>query len=357
MSAHRSPLKILFLLNLIGTSCRERAPSPPPMRPERAPLQVDVAPAAVREDPPYAGIPSAHVAASGCRFVGTTGDELHLAYRGERFAVATTTSPITLTLGEGGRLSSIVFSIFGWDLDAGMPDDGVPLHAQEPLGFADVYDPFSDVALSWETKPTFRVAAPTIAGPSFIGPRPTLTPRCDAVGLTMHEFPERPRPPVPATWSELIEDTGLSATAMGPAVAMLPKGVRVATYGSSGARTEVVYRKEGFWRGWVARQSLRASPAEVRVGRLSGRHVSPRRFKGFKCPSPIILYLRKAGDHFPIAAIGVVRAHVSFQEDREGYRVLAGEQRTKSSDPGTFVVEETFELVVEGTATAQCSSD
>ncbi len=327
------------------------------MRPERAPLQVEVGPAALRHDPPSAGIPSAHVPATGCRFVGATTAPLPLAFRGEIFAVATTPKPVTLTLG--GRSSSIVFPIFGWDLDVGIEEDGVPLHAQEPLGFAGVYDPFSAVDLHWKTTPTFQLLAPIVVGPSFVGPPPILQPRCEAVGVAEHSFSERPRPPVLATWYELIEDTRLSATETGPAVAILPKGAAVAAYGKGSANVEVVYRKDGFWRGWVARTSLRAGPPDGRFGRFSGRHYSPRRFAGFKCPSPLPLYLRKAGDHFPIATLGFVRAgaHVAFETAQDDYRPLADEQRTTSSEPGTFVRNEAYELVVDEAAAAGCISD
>lgn len=355
MTVRGTPLTALFLLPLLGTGCRTQAPSPP-LPPERSPLQVDVAPAAPRGDPPSAGIPSAHVQATGCRFVGATAAPLPLAFRGEIFAVATTPKPVTLTLG--GRSSSVVFSVFGWDLDVGMEEDGVPLHAQEPLGFAGVYDPFSAIDLHWKTTPTFQVLAPFVVGPSFVGAQPTLQPRCEAVGLAEHTFPERPRPPAAVTWYELLEDTRLSATETGPAVAVLPKGAAVAGYGK-GANIEVVYQKDGFWRGWVARASLRAGPPDRRFGRLAGRHFSPRRFVGFKCPSPIPLYLRKAGDHFPIATVGFVRAgaHVAFETAQEDYRRLADEQRTTTSELGTFIRNEAYELVVEEAAAAACTTE
>lgn len=353
MTVRGTPPIILLLLPLLGIGCRTQAP---PLPPERSPLQVDVAPAARRVDPPFAGIPSAHVPATGCRFVGATTAPLRLAFRGELFAVATTPKPVTLTLG--GRSSSIVFSVFGWDLDVGMEEDGVPLHAQEPLGFAGVYDPFSAIDLHWKTAPTFQVLAPIVVGPSFVGAPPTLQPRCEAVGLAEHNFPERPRPPAPATWYELAEDTELSATETGPTVAVLPKGAAVAGYGN-GSKVEIVYRKDGYWRGWVARTSLRAGSSDVHFGRLAGRHYSPRRFEGFKCPSPLALYLRKAGDHFPIATLGFVRAgtHVAFETAQEGYRPLADEQRTTTSELGSFACDQGYEIVVDEAAAAVCTTD
>jgi|GEM_PF-4047395 len=365
MHARRSFCKRLFLRSFLiplTVSCTP-APAPTPATPPSV-LQVAIAPAAAQADPPFAGVPSAHVAASGCRFVGTTGDSLRLSYAGAVFAVATTPDRVTLTLGTS--VSSIVFSIFGWSLDVGIEDSGVPLHAREPLGFAGVYDPFSSVDLSWKTAPTFQVNAPTGSGPRFLGAPPTQTPRCEAVGLGTSDFPERPRPTSPMAWSELIEDTELSATEAGPAVAVLPKGALVeagppspATALPKGAKREIVYRKEGVWRGWVAAAALRSAPPTFGVGRLGGRHASPRRFAGFKCPTPIPLYLRRTGDHSPLVTIGVVRAqvHVAFEAGNEGYRVLANEQRVTTGSPGAFVLSDGYEIVVDEEPTLACTKD